>query len=118
MVGQEKKVKLMGFARYAIIPKNLLVTFVLHCVKVLDLFALTLGFMSRSVVVLSAVSTNQKGIWLLYYYRSRLGYSLSREVAVDVGITQEEAIGGPGCVVEIDESKFGKSMLIEGYICC
>ena len=43
--------------------------------------------------------------------------SFCREVAVDV-ITQKEAIGGPGCVVEIDESKFGKGMYIEGYIFC
>ena len=36
--------------------------------------------------------------------------SFCRKVAVDVVITQKETIGGPGCVVEKDESKFGKNM--------
>ena len=35
--------------------------------------------------------------------------SFCREVAIDVVIEHSEQIGGPGIVVEIDESKFGKS---------
>ncbi len=32
-----------------------------------------------------------------------------REVAIDQVLEQSETIGGPGIIVEIDESKFGKS---------
>lgn len=34
--------------------------------------------------------------------------SFCREVAIDVVFEHSEPIGGPGIVVEIDESKFGK----------
>ncbi len=35
--------------------------------------------------------------------------SFCREVAEDIIISSSELIGGPGIIVEIDESKFGKS---------
>ena len=36
----------------------------------------------------------------------------SSEVAVDAVFKHSEKIGGPGKIVEIDESKFGKSKLL------
>jgi hypothetical protein len=36
--------------------------------------------------------------------------SFCREVAIDQVFENSEPIGGDGCIVEIDESKFGKSM--------
>jgi hypothetical protein len=34
-----------------------------------------------------------------------------REVAIDAVIYKSQKIGGPGKIVEIDESKFGKSKI-------
>lgn len=39
-----------------------------------------------------------------------------REVAIEVMLTKSERIGGPGKVVEIDESKFGKSKSMMFYL--
>ncbi len=39
-----------------------------------------------------------------------------REVAIDVVITNSEKIGGEGVIVEIDESKFGKSIFYRYFI--
>ena len=38
--------------------------------------------------------------------------SFCREVAIDAMIVNSKKIGGPGIIVEIDESKFGKSMFL------
>jgi hypothetical protein len=41
-----------------------------------------------------------------------LAGNFCREVAEDIMINNFEKIGGPGVIVEIDESKFGKSNYI------
>ena len=35
-------------------------------------------------------------------------YNFAREVCLQIAILDNEQIGGPGIVVEVDESKFGK----------
>lgn len=42
--------------------------------------------------------------------------SFCREVAIDEAMKNSEAIGGPGIIVEIDESKFGKSITSAIYL--
>jgi len=38
--------------------------------------------------------------------------NFAREVATEAMLENPERIGGPGAIVEIDESKFGKSMCV------
>ena len=40
-----------------------------------------------------------------------------RETAVQMCFAHSEPIGGPGKIVEIDESKFGKSIFISTFPC-
>ena len=44
--------------------------------------------------------------------------SFCREVAIDLMLERSEPIGGSGVIVEIDESKFGKSKLCFQVGCC
>ena len=57
----------------------------------------------------------------LIFYKQEYGFnshavvdwaSFCREIAIDQVIFNPEKIGGPGIIVEIDESKFGKRELI------